>query len=393
MGQGVAAATRVAGEMGRIGWGTAAARLGRRDPMAGAPPRRAEDLTAAWLSLALSASFPGVRVRTVTVLHDHVGTTTHVRVGLDYEGSPPAGAPDALFAKLASQAPGIRVFGNVMGLGRREVAFYRSLAPELTVRLPPTFHARHDDRDGTFVILQTDLQGPGLRFATMDDDCTLDDARAVMAGLAELHAAFWDSPRLQGDLAWLPAPETDPEGDLGRLVTRLSTRRYLERYAELIPASIRDEAPIIDEHRERLDTIMGEGPRTVLHGDCHIGNLYFTDEGVGFLDWQVVRQGPGMRDVTYFMVSSLPVELRRTHERALIGLYLGELERRGLTPPTFEEAWAQHRLMVVNPWIAALVTGALGTMQHDEVIRRATVRAVAALDDLDTFAAVRSAVA
>ena len=393
MGTGVAAAARVAGEMGRIGWGSAAARLGHRDPMAGSPPRRAEDLTPEWLSVALSGTLPGVRVRTATVLHDHVGTTTHVRVALGYEGTPPDGAPDAVFAKLASQAPGIRVFGNVMGLGRKEVAFYRDLAPELTLRLPQTFHARHDPRDGTFVILQADLQAPGLRFATMGEECTLDDAYAVVTGLAELHATFWDSPRLAGDLAWVPAPETDPEGDLGRLVTRLSTKRYLERYAELIPEPIRADAPLIDEHREQLDLIMGEGPRTVLHGDCHIGNLYFTDEGAGFLDWQVVRQGPGMRDVTYFLVSSLPVELRRDHERALIEYYLGELEGRGVTPSTFDQAWAQHRLMVVNPWIAALVTGALGTMQHDDIIRRATVRAVAALADLDTFAAVRSAVA
>ncbi len=93
-----------------------------------------------------------------------------------------------------------------------------------------------------------------------------------------------------------------------------------------------------------------------------------------------------MRDVSYFLANSLPVTMRREHERALIELYLGTLAERGVRAPSFDVAWHQYRLHAVYAWIGAAVTGAAATLQEAAIVRAAIGRTSAAMLDLDALA-------
>ena len=58
----------------------------------------------------------------------------------------------------------------------------------------------------------------------------------------------------------------------------------------------------------------------VVHGDYRLDNLMFSSEGsVVALDWQTATVGSPMRDLAYFLETSLDVELRRGHEQDLLG--------------------------------------------------------------------------
>jgi aminoglycoside phosphotransferase (APT) family kinase protein len=138
--------------------------------------------------------------------------------------------------------------------------------------------------------------------------------------------------------------------------------------------------------RDALEDAWAQGPVTLVHGDAHAGNLYFPPGDVGFLDWQVVQCGQGMRDLTYFAVLSLPTEVRRAHERELIALYLTTLAERGIAAPTPEIAWEQYRLHAFYAWIAAVVTAAAATLQSEEIVRAGLGRSSVALLDLDSLA-------
>jgi hypothetical protein len=118
--------------------------------------------------------------------------------------------------------------------------------------------------------------------------------------------------------------------------------------------------------------------------------MYFSKGKSGFLDWQVVRRGQGMRDVSYFLVSSLPTELRRTNEKDLIMLYLDSLQDAGISAPTFDQAWEQYRLHTFYTWIAQIVTAAAGTLQEERIVRTGLSRTAQAMVDLDSVAALRS---
>jgi aminoglycoside phosphotransferase (APT) family kinase protein len=70
--------------------------------------------------------------------------------------------------------------------------------------------------------------------------------------------------------------------------------------------------------------------RTLLHGDPHLGNVYFTAEGhTRFLDWSAFHFGSCFHDLVYFMTTMLTIEDRRAHEMQILDHYLATLHRLG----------------------------------------------------------------
>ena len=84
-------------------------------------------ITPGWLTEALSARHPGVRVASVDVLHERGSTNHHVRLGITYDEA--AGLPDTMFAKMASLDAEHRIAIGSTGMGTREARFYDELAP------------------------------------------------------------------------------------------------------------------------------------------------------------------------------------------------------------------------------------------------------------------------
>ena len=92
-----------------------------------------------------------------------------------------------------------------------------------------------------------------------------------------------------------------------------------------------------------------------------------------------------MRDVAYFLCNSLPTEVRRAEEGALIARYRAALAEAGVD---LDEGLAheQYRLFAVYSWIAATTTTAMGSKwQPIEIGRRATERTTQAIIDLDSL--------
>jgi aminoglycoside phosphotransferase (APT) family kinase protein len=139
----------------------------------------------------------------------------------------------------------------------------------------------------------------------------------------------------------------------------------------------------------KVQSLLDSEPRTLLHGDPHIGNTYLLPDGSGgLLDWQLMVTGSWAHDLTYVMITALDPEERRKHERELIAIYRGELGRRGVAqPPGEDEAWQLYRQTVV--W--GLVIGWLITppQNYGPAITAANLfRIVTAAQDLETFRAL-----
>ena len=63
-------------------------------------------------------------------------------------------------------------------------------------------------------------------------------------------------------------------------------------------------------------------PFCFLHGDYHLGNLYFDADGAaGTLDWQSFCKGPWSHDVTYFITSALDIVDRRDGTRRCSAIF------------------------------------------------------------------------
>lgn len=354
---------------------------------AGDEPTRAADVDAAWVGRALQEAFPGCRVADVEVLDRNAGTTERARLRVTYREIGRGGLPPAsLFVKLAPTDVRTRLFVDLMRLGSTEVRFYRDAAADVPGEMPRVYYAAITGRAQSFALLLEDLGTRGARFTDASQALGVDDARLVMVRLARLHAAFWESARFASDLAWLRSRERNDRYPVERFLCALAVPAGVAKLADLVPAEVHAAVPRIIAARDALEDAWARGPRTLIHGDAHAGNLYFLPNAVGLLDWQLAQRGQGMRDVAYFLANSLPIAVRREHERALIALYLQALADHGVTPPAFAVAWEQYRLHAIYAWIAAAVTAAAATLQEAPIVRAAIERTSAALLDLNSLA-------
>jgi aminoglycoside phosphotransferase (APT) family kinase protein len=350
-------------------------------------PRGAESLDRHWLGRALGADVEGFEI-----LDAHSGTTSRLRLRLEGQ----AGArrlPAQLFVKLTPRSFGQRFFLAATGIGRNEVRFYETVRPGLAVRSPEILGLGRLGPGRQFALLLEDIAQSGTRLPSVGQRADEKDARKVVAALATLHASLWESPRFDpdhGDLAWLPRFETR-QHDLRweRVVTAAMVGRAETLFADDFDAPFREIVAACRDRRDRLEALLARGPRTFIHGDCHFGNLFFEGDHVGFFDWQVCGMATGMRDVGYFLCTSLPTALRREHEISLIRSYLEALEHAGVPSPSFEDTWHQYRLVALYAFIAAAFTAAAGDAMQSLAIGKAGLsRATAAAIDLQSVAAL-----
>jgi aminoglycoside phosphotransferase (APT) family kinase protein len=133
---------------------------------------------------------------------------------------------------------------------------------------------------------------------------------------------------------------------------------------------------------------LATGGQTLLHGDAHIGNTYvLPDDGVGFLDWQVVRRGNPSVDLGYFLQGACTVENRRAAERELVEEYRLALELGKDELPSLEDTWLRYRASTAHGLALWLVTAA-SDWQRLEVSLALSERYAAAFVDLDAAAAI-----
>jgi len=372
----------------RLASAASAIAFDRLHPGRRAFPASVDEVDAAWLNAALAKRHPGARIRGFEVLDDHSGTTSRARIRLDVDPAPESATlPETLFLKTTPRGFAQRLFLDATGIGRSELEFYAHIRADLPVRAPRLHGLESVGNGRQFVLLLEDLEAAGARMASIGDRVSREEAEGVVMALAKLHAGFWQSDRFRGDLAWVPSYETR-QRDLPweRFVTGQMIGITSRRFATEFPASFGEVAAFCSQRRNLLERLWSTGDRTFVHGDCHVGNLFFEEAGVGFLDWQVCARAPGMRDVSYFMCGSLPSDSRRAYEKDLITIYLDQLARHGVAPPTFEEAWNQHRLFALYTFIASAFTAAAGAeLQPIEIGKAGLRRAHAAAEELDSI--------
>jgi aminoglycoside phosphotransferase (APT) family kinase protein len=372
---------RVAGELGRIAWSSI---FVRPDGI----PRSIEAIDLAWINDALSERFPGVSVANIDILGGDSGTTERRRVGLVYApDGRPADGPESIFVKFRPPRLTERLFGNILALWPNEVGFYRDIADDVPIRTPECYCAR-DSGGGEFVLVLEDLASKGAEFRTIADPISLDEAKAVVVALARLHAAFWEPPRVTVRFPWLRSPDHNPNAAIERFLCASAHRPTLAHFSHLLPSSVRRGAREIHKKRKALERYWADGPLTLIHGDPHLGNLYFVGGEPGFFDWQVLQRHQGIRDVAYFVVLSLDTEVRRAHERDLVRLYRETLREAGVSHQDLdpEKAWELYRSFSLYAYLGTSVTTSMSDLQPKHIAELGLKRAATAVDDLDALA-------
>lgn len=358
-------------------------------------PRSCADITVEWLTDTIAPKGSAARVEGFERIGGTSGTTDRNVLALRWNtAGSEAGLPTSIFVKTTPLPPQNRAMLAVLQMAKGEVEFYRSARPSLAGVAPHAFYTEYS-AGGRQMLLLEDLVAAGGSMFALADECPLDHAQSLITELAHLHGTFWESERFTTDMAWAHT-QTRRAGFTLMQVMFKYCRRHIIKNAHTLDCSdeVVELAGLLNKHTTTLAPLWEQVPTTLCHGDTHLGNTFRHADGrAGLLDWQVAHRAHGLRDVAYFMVSSLSPDMRRANERDLIRQYLAALAAEGVDVPSEDDAWELYRLFALDGWDAAMSTIAFGGLQERANSERSLRNANAAAEDLELASLVKDAIA
>lgn len=348
--------------------------------------QRPSDLTVGWAQRVVDNRLDGVIVSNVSITSLDIGTTTRVRLTVGHDG--PSNLPRRWFVKLPSLAWRARLITALPRLLHTEVRFYNEAARAVPASIPDFLAAQSDSGRGATLVLQ-DVTESGATAGSPGDILEPEQATLVIEQLARFHAHFWDKPDLVQTYRWLARPVRRLEDCLGTALAVPLMKRGLRRAGQTVPSAIHALAVHYARHRSRIMRFLSDAPLTLIHHDCHPGNLFWNQSQPGLLDWQLVRFGEGIGDIAYFLATALNPEVRRAHEARLVADYAQKLRDYGVTQIDNESLMQRYRAHLTYPFEAMVISLAVGGMMKPESNYELIRRAAAAVEEHDAFAAIR----
>lgn len=312
-------------------------------------PTTPEEVTAVWLTNALAHSGTLMETAVANVNCTSMNGAGYAgqvaRLTLSYDELV-ENAPTSLIAKFSNPDPTIRE--ALHDLYVREVRIYQEMIDEISLAVPQCYYSDVDEESGHAILLLEDLAH--LRTGDIAQGCSIEDAETVVTNFAKHHAQWWQNPLLD-EIDYLRYELTvDPEwattyrdwwSQFEQIVTTLLPDCF-------IPSSLLDVGHQSSCQLQEVNNLWKNTPFTLMHKDTHLDNLMFAndknDPSLTVIDWQLCGSGPGVSDITYFLIFSMPVLLRRQSEVRLLKLYHATLLANGVTNYCFEQCWHDYRL-------------------------------------------------
>jgi hypothetical protein len=353
-------------------------------------PAGPQEVTPEWLTEALRSTgtladerVTGVDVKDVGEGAGFIGIVS--RVTLQYD-RPSPDAPASLIAKFPAASPGGREIGNLVRFYEREIRFYEEIAGEVDLRTPRRYYSAMDIAAGEYILLLEDLS-PG-RCGDQLGGCTASEAELALRSLADFHAAWWESPRLEQIGEWMPVVDAPVHRSAEKSYAQ-AWAPFMENFGQELSATMRATAERIGENVVPLLSSYAPAPRTIIHGDYRLDNMFFGcagEESFAVADWQISSIGRGIFDVSYFVAGGMDPAERRANERELLRLYYDRLLQRGVKDYPWELCWEDYRRGA--NYVLIYVVISLGTLDFANerglaLFRAWLERATSAIEDLD----------
>jgi aminoglycoside/choline kinase family phosphotransferase len=270
--------------------------------------------------------------------------------------APDSNLPTSFIAKYPSQNATNREVAMSFNLYEREVRYFAELEP-LTSAVSPRAFVKLLQGDN-FLLLLEDLGE--YRTGNQIEGANLAETEAGVVTLAKLHGAFWE--RVE-QIDWVPHIAGSYHADNMKTLLPVGWPNMVDIFADYIDADVVGMQSLFAQALPGLQAHMDSAPVTLLHGDYRMENFLFGTQphhhAIAIIDWQGPLLGKGMVDVALLLGQSTKTDVRRQHERALIRLYVDELNALGVAYDV-ADAWADYRAALLYNWCyAAVVSGTL----------------------------------
>ncbi|MBQ74896.1 MAG: hypothetical protein CMQ20_07710 [Gammaproteobacteria bacterium] len=347
-----------------------------------------ETISADWLTEQLRKNgHADASVRDFTL--ERIGTGQSgmcMRITLNLQ-SESTTAPRSLVGKFPADNPISRETGVVMGTYEKEVTFYRDLAPQLAISLPTCYYSDIDGKGPDFLILMEDIhqgsQGDQLA------GCSPEVAHAAVLELVGLQAPTWCDASMHDYVGYL---EDTPFADMRTLYNE-GLPKFLDRFETSLAE---DEIEIIKGMGAAESCPMYEPyPKDLFsleHYDYRLDNLLISNDlsppDITAVDWQSVRVGKPLHDVSFFMGSGLEPDARRAVEEDIIRDYHAALIKAGIADVSWDRCWLEYRRGVFSGFALTVVATALvdQTERGDQMFLTMARRHARMAIELDSWA-------
>jgi hypothetical protein len=267
----------------------------------------------------------GGRVAQAQVVHSFPTLLSQFhRLKLDYEGD---SGPRHLYLK--TDLP-VRP-GTEWDSGRREVAFYTTVAPGTPPGLLPRCYEAEITEAGAWHLLLEDLTDTHATATQWPLPPTFAQMEAIVRCHARFKAAWWDDPRLGVDVGAWPS-EAERSLRMAKLIKQYEI--FADALGERLPAHRRAlyERLFADASRQ-TSRFRSRRHMTIIQGDSHVWNCFLPNDGTGtprLFDWDGWRPAVGAGDLAYMIAMHWYPELRRNSERPLLYAFHEELLASGV---------------------------------------------------------------
>jgi Ser/Thr protein kinase RdoA (MazF antagonist) len=194
---------------------------------------------------------------------------------------------EAMILKVTVPAP---EHPERMEQARREVLFYQELASRVPVPVPRCLGVDFNETSGGVVLLSA------CKPPRPPDEWTAQDFCDVANQLGRFHATFREAATRPDWIPVIPAITVDQCRSAQARWRTLANRDGMEAAAE---QCLRAGRLAMKVHE--LGSHLSSLTPTLCHGDFHTGNLLQGPDGSWiWADWQGVRVGPGVDDLSFF---------------------------------------------------------------------------------------------
>jgi hypothetical protein len=315
-------------------------------------------LTAQWLSKALRdrevIKNTDVQSFTTEALGDKGITSQLARLRLSYPSEVTENAPRTIILKLSLANPERRQIVKSLGMYKKEVNFYDQISNKIPLRTPRCYYSDYSAESGEHILLLEDLAPArnGNRFK----GCTALEAELAVREIAIFHAFWWEHPQL--DLMdWL-GERISSRPSKGSL--RRNWEPFLRKVGDTLPVEIMAIGNKLIENRSNIVQYLEDPPRTLIHGDYKLDNMFFASAhgGVPFavIDWQRTSRWRGIYDIACFLCNNVDPELRRAKESAIIRMYHKILIKYGIQNYSFDQLYYDYRISILE-YLARFANG------------------------------------
>jgi thiamine kinase-like enzyme len=347
-------------------------------------PGSANEITFDWLKSVIESCFRHSELAEMEI-DSTAGDLGYLgsicRASLTYLNAGPW--PDSVIIKFPALDESVLKDAQQLGAYKTESNFYRHLANEGVGNSPRYYCSVEHPGSGEPIIFIEDLQQH--RFVKQTDGANRDDSVKVMKALAKLHGENWESTVLQSD--WLG--DIKDWGVNNWPLIESGFQAWVDNFSHFSPPRVNER---LDEGVAAYPKVLArlsEQPCTLMHGDAHIRNLAFDDEGpesVRFYDWQLTCRGPAAYDVLYFFVNSFTVEDQNAFADELMHIYIESLNHwvpdYGLADLKRDMAYSSLTFWGFFAWLGNILPPNEATL---ELVGASTPRYLNMLDRLDSY--------